>query len=222
MPIAIFFYSNHCLTTADECGLIRNNTAIANSIITEELIQNSNGKAIENLAKISAYVLLPQALLAFANLLRNMDPSYRKTFIDKMRAKDLVALNFTNAKDDEQRASAALSTSRNLTSLIDSEIRMWVEGNWKQWIQEKPDWFDDRNRGRVPIGFIPSAKERIIETKRRSFLKVSTTASSRSSRQNESRKSNFQQPQKLSTKFDIQNKKKVQPVIKPAVKWSDP
>jgi len=186
------------------------------------LIQNSNGKAIENLAKISAYVLLPQALLAFANLLRNMDPSYRKTFIDKMRAKDLVALNFTNAKDDEQRASAALSTSRNLTSLIDSEIRMWVEGNWKQWIQEKPDWFDDRNRGRVPIGFIPSAKERIIETKRRSFLKVSTTASSRSSRQNESRKSNFQQPQKLSTKFDIQNKKKVQPVIKPAVKWSDP
>jgi hypothetical protein len=37
------------------------------------------------------------------------------------------------------------------------EVRAWVEANWDRWEEEKPEWFDEAMRARVPVEYIPGA-----------------------------------------------------------------
>ena len=39
------------------------------------------------------------------------------------------------------------------------EVKDWVWQNWPKWMEEKPDWFDDRMRSLIPGDMIPSSDD---------------------------------------------------------------
>ena len=36
-------------------------------------------------------------------------------------------------------------------------MKAWVKANWDRWEEEKPKWFDNAMRARVPVEYIPGA-----------------------------------------------------------------
>jgi hypothetical protein len=42
-------------------------------------------------------------------------------------------------------------------SSIEDEVKTWIWANWEKWENEKPEWFDDAIRARVPLEYIPGA-----------------------------------------------------------------
>ena len=57
--------------------------------------------------------------------------------------------------DDHGKAIATIDTSRRHWKHFEKEVKVWVEENWERWEDEKPDWFDDAMKAKVPVEFIP-------------------------------------------------------------------
>ena len=47
-----------------------------------------------------------------------------------------------------------LWNSRHHWVSIEGEIKKWIELNWAKWEEEKPDWFTDVMKAKVPVEFI--------------------------------------------------------------------
>jgi hypothetical protein len=47
-------------------------------------------------------------------------------------------------------------SSRHHWVSIDGEIKTWIQLNWAKWEEEKPEWFTDVMKAKVPVDFIPS------------------------------------------------------------------
>jgi hypothetical protein len=54
-------------------------------------------------------------------------------------------------------------------------VKAWVKANWDRWEEEKPNWFDDAMRARVPVEYIPeSGDARRRESVRRASVDAGT------------------------------------------------
>ena len=49
-----------------------------------------------------------------------------------------------------------LGSSRHHWVSIEGEVKKWVKLNWAKWEEEKPEWFTDVIKSRVPVDFIPA------------------------------------------------------------------
>jgi hypothetical protein len=102
-------------------------------------------------------IFIPCTFLLFAVFFFNTEKKYWITFYSLERGKDLTVKGFKEAKNDKLKASKAFRHSRKHLIKIEEEVRAWVEANWEHWEEEKPDWFDDTMRARVPVEYIPGA-----------------------------------------------------------------
>ena len=61
--------------------------------------------------------------------------------------------------------------SRHHWVSIEDKVKKWVGENWARWEEEKPEWFTDAMKAKVPEEFIPTAGEaRLRESVRRASV----------------------------------------------------
>ena len=102
-------------------------------------------------------LVIPFTMLCFAAFFLHTEKKYWISFYSLERGKDLTVKGFKEAKNDKLKASKAFRHSRKHLIQIEDEVKAWVEANWERWEEEKPKWFDDAMRARVPVEYIPGA-----------------------------------------------------------------
>ena len=93
--------------------------------------------------------------MSFACFFFNIEKSHRQTFYSILKGKESTLKRIKQARSDGVKALVTFSTSRHHWKSIEGEIREFVAVNWDRWESEKPQWFDDAMRGRIPISYVP-------------------------------------------------------------------
>jgi hypothetical protein len=105
--------------------------------------------------KVVGSVILCTVLL-FAVFFFSIEKKYWGTFYSLQRGKDLTVKNFREGSD-AVKAKYTFKYSKHHWKANEEEVKAWVEANWDRWEEEKPKWFDDPMRARVPVEYIPGA-----------------------------------------------------------------
>jgi hypothetical protein len=101
-------------------------------------------------------IFTPCTFLLFAAFFFNIEKRYWSTFYSFQRGKDLTLKNFKEGTDDV-KAEYTFKYSKHHWKTHEEEVKAWVEANWDIWVEEKPKWFDDEMRARVPVEYIPES-----------------------------------------------------------------
>jgi hypothetical protein len=102
-------------------------------------------------------IFIPCTVVLFAVFFFSIEKKYWGTFYSLQRGKDLTVKNFRKGNEDATKAAFAFQMSKHHWKSIEEEVRAWVVANWERWEDEKPEWFDDAMRARVPVEYIPGA-----------------------------------------------------------------
>jgi hypothetical protein len=117
-------------------------------------------------------IFMPCTVLLIAVFFFNIEKIYLGTFISFARGKDLTVKKFKEG-NEVAKVDAALDTSKHHWKSIEEEVKAWVEANWDRWEEEKPNWFNEAMRARVPLEYIPGAEDaRRRESVRRASVDV--------------------------------------------------
>jgi hypothetical protein len=121
-----------------------------------------------------AGIFIPCTVLLFAIFFFNIDKKYWGTFYSLQRGKDLTVKNFREGSE-AVKAKYTFKYSKHHWKAIEEEVKAWVEANWERWEEEKPEWFDNGMRARVPVEYIPGAGDaRRRESARRASVDAET------------------------------------------------
>jgi hypothetical protein len=124
------------------------------------IILAERGDVAENGLKLAWSVVgifIPCTVVLFAVFFFSIKKDYWGTFYSLERGKDGALARFSNSNDDKKKARVIFQNSKHYWKSIEEEVKSWVEANWERWEDEKPDWFDDAMRARVPVEYIPGA-----------------------------------------------------------------
>jgi len=100
------------------------------------------------------FLLLLASLLSFGGFLSCMEKRYLKTFFSVETGSQFVCNLFHNAKKDEEKFDVFGNHSSFFMS-IGSEIKEWLKDNWGKWMEEKPEWFNERAIDMIPTVLLP-------------------------------------------------------------------
>jgi hypothetical protein len=100
-------------------------------------------------------IFIPCTVVLFAVFFFTIEKKYWGTFYSLQRGKDLTVKSFRECSDAGKTRYTFL-TSKHHWKAIEGEVKAWVEANWDRWEEEKPNWFDDAMRARVPVEYIPT------------------------------------------------------------------
>jgi hypothetical protein len=95
--------------------------------------------------------------LCLAVFFLNIEKKYLHTFWSTQRSKDMTMAYFLEGQSDEMKFEVFYSSRHHWVS-IEGEIKKWVELNWAKWEEEKPDWFNDVMKAKVPVDFHSSRR----------------------------------------------------------------
>jgi hypothetical protein len=101
-------------------------------------------------------IFIPCTVVLFAVFFFSIEKKYWGTFYSLQRGKDLTVKNFREGSD-AVKAKYTFKYSKHHWKANEEEVKAWVEANWDRWEEEKPKWFDDAMRARVPVEYIPGA-----------------------------------------------------------------
>ena len=114
--------------------------------------------------------IIPATLVFFVVFFLTLEREYLNTFLSTQRGKDLTMSYFLQGQDDEVMYEVMTYTRHHWVS-IEDKVRKWVLENWARWEEEKPEWFTDQMKAKVPVEFIPTTGEaRRRESVRRASL----------------------------------------------------
>jgi hypothetical protein len=113
-----------------------------------------NERAI-NIASSMMNYFIPISTLCFVVFFLNIEKKYLQTFWSIQRGKDRTMAYFLEEKSDAIMFLVFKRSKHHWVS-IEGEIKTWVEMNWAKWEEEKPDWFTDVMKAKVPVDLIPS------------------------------------------------------------------
>jgi hypothetical protein len=99
-------------------------------------------------------IFIPCTVLSFAVFFFYIERNYWGTFYSFQRGKELTVKNFREGSD-AVKAGYTFQISKHHWKANENEVRACVEANWDRWEEEKPEWFDDAMRARVPVEYIP-------------------------------------------------------------------
>jgi hypothetical protein len=107
-----------------------------------------------NIASLIMKYIIPITALCFAVFFLNIEKKYLYTFWSIQRGKDKTMAYFLEGESDAIMFSVFKRSKHHWVS-IEGEIKKWVGSNWAKWEEEKPDWFTDVMKAKVPVEFIP-------------------------------------------------------------------
>ena len=89
----------------------------------------------------------------FGLILLLMKKKYRRTFWNFKTGKDLTIERF-NSDDDSVKAIVIGKNEMQWRS-IRGDVEQWVREGWWDWRENKPEWFDEAFKSRIPLDWIP-------------------------------------------------------------------
>ena len=119
--------------------------------------QNKYGNFIASLWRIG-FVLSGSALLSFGIFLSYINERYFYTFFSLETGGQMTIRVFRSQEDDESKA-VIFKRSETQWQGIRDEVKEWVWLGWPRWMEEKPIWFNERMRSRIPVDMIPSLED---------------------------------------------------------------
>jgi hypothetical protein len=153
-------------------GLILTMGSLPVAILVAE--RGDVGDTVLKLAWRIVGIFIPCTVLLFAVFFFNIEKKYWGTFYSLQRGKDLAIKNFREGSD-AVKAKCTFKYSKHHWKSIEEEVRTWVQANWYRWEEEKPEWFDNTMRARVPVEYIPRAGDaRRRESVRRASVDAET------------------------------------------------
>jgi hypothetical protein len=123
------------------------------------IILAERGDVAENGLKLAWSVVgifIPCTALLFAVFFFTIEKKYWGTFYSLQRGKDLSVKCFREGSD-AVKALYTFEFSKHHWKANKKEVRAWVEANWDRWEEEKPDWFNEAMRAKVPVEYIPDS-----------------------------------------------------------------
>jgi hypothetical protein len=99
-------------------------------------------------------IFLPSSGLCLVIFFLNIESKYLHTFWSTQKSRDKTMEHFLSGESDKIKFGV-LWNSRHHWVSIEGEIKKWIELNWAKWEEEKPDWFTDVMKAKVPVDFIP-------------------------------------------------------------------
>jgi hypothetical protein len=106
-----------------------------------------------NIAWTMVKMFLPSSGLCLIIFFLNIKRKYWHTFWSTQRSKDASMAWFLEGESDNIKIQVFRHSKHHWVS-IEREIRKWIELNWVEWDEEKPEWFTDLIKSRVPVEFI--------------------------------------------------------------------
>ena len=192
-------------------------------------------------AWITSCFLLPLGLGLLILFLTTIEPAYLKTFLSTQTAKERLTKLYryyerVGKKDrDEKRAVLVFESNIHLWEQIEPEVRDFVEANWKKWELESPKWLTSALRSNIPLHFIPTAKGRLQETRRRNLekkiasardvhimdaFKFSTSGSNTNKFQKKTQTTSKLSRRKKKSRRSKKETKSITPVLPPTVRFN--
>jgi hypothetical protein len=101
-------------------------------------------------------IFIPCTIVLFTVFFFSIEKKYWGTFYSLQRGQDLTVKKFKEG-NESVKADAAFGTSKHHWKSIEEDVKAWVEANWVRWEEEKPKWFNEAMRARVPVKYIPGA-----------------------------------------------------------------
>ena len=83
-----------------------------------------------------------------------MKKKYRSTFWSMETGNEWIQSYFTRGVTDEIKMNV-LNKNKGKWSAIVPQVKEWVEEGWTEWEREKPEWFTDNWKARVPAEWVP-------------------------------------------------------------------
>jgi hypothetical protein len=117
--------------------------------------------------------VIPYAVVSFVIFLLSTERKYFSTFVSLQRGKDLTVQRFRGSTDDASKTDSIFNNTKHHWESIEDEVKAWVEANWVRWEEEKPEWFGEVMRARVPVEYIPESGD---ARKRESVRRASVDA----------------------------------------------
>jgi hypothetical protein len=85
----------------------------------------------------------------------NIERKYWQTFFSTQRGKDYSMAYYLEGESDAVKFKI-MKQSRHHWVTIEDDVRRWIFDNWESWEAEKPEWFTDAMKAKVPVEFIPT------------------------------------------------------------------
>ena len=92
-----------------------------------------------------------------------MKKQFRSTFWSMETGNEWIQAFFLQGGSDDIKAMV-LTKNRAKWKAIEPQVKEWVGEGWMGWERDKPDWFTDNWKSRVPVDWVP--KEGKAEHKR--------------------------------------------------------
>jgi hypothetical protein len=111
----------------------------------------------DNPTDIASFIvkyIIPTTTICLGVFFFIIEKKYLHTFWSTQRGKDLTMAYFLEGESDAMKFEV-FSYSRHHWHSIEGEIKKWVELNWAQWEEQRPEWFTDQLKANVPVEFIP-------------------------------------------------------------------
>jgi hypothetical protein len=96
-----------------------------------------------------------------------MQKKYRSTFWSMETGNEWVQLYFIQGGSDDIKMNV-LTKNKAKWKAIRPQVRDWVKTGWISWEQDKPEWFNDNWKARMPADWVPTEGKKEHERARRS------------------------------------------------------
>jgi hypothetical protein len=94
-------------------------------------------------------------IFAFAVFLSLMKKNYRSTFWSLETGNEWIQAFFINGGSDDGKKNV-LKYNKVKWKAIEPQVKEWIGEGWMGWERDKPDWFTDNWKSRVPAGWVPN------------------------------------------------------------------
>ena len=94
-----------------------------------------------------------------------MSAKYRVTFFSTITAKNFRIKAFRESLTDQNKMNI-LKLHPSYYRSIRGEVEQWVRDNYETWNEEKPTWFTERVKQRIPKDMLPESEIEVQEKKK--------------------------------------------------------
>ena len=84
-----------------------------------------------------------------------MKKKYRSTFWSMETGTEWIQAYFLEGGGDDEIKSNVMTFNRDKWKAIEPQVRVWVTEGWAVWLRDKPEWFTENWRAKVPADWVP-------------------------------------------------------------------
>jgi hypothetical protein len=122
------------------------------------------GKIEDSMLFVVVGSLVAAWLASFAAFALIIKRDYLHTFVSMQSGCDYQMSTFRNHEGDDEKRIRILFGNDHKWRAIRREVKEWVLANYDVWIRDRPAWFTDDVKSRIPSDFVPPVKTDIAPT----------------------------------------------------------